>query len=206
MIVGHGDENGLVVPPKLAPTQVIIVPVDNSEELLEYCRELQTKLKEFDIRTKLDDRDDERFGFKLNKWEVKGVPIALKIGKKELEEQTVTAKRRDNGEEVQFSFDEVQEQIPKLLVRIQAYLLEKSRKIKEESTREVSNYEDFKVVLKEHKGFVKVYWNDNPEIEKKIKEDTMAVSRCLIEETSNDGVDFYTGEPSKTVWLFAQAY
>jgi prolyl-tRNA synthetase len=206
LIVGHGDDNGLIIPPKLAPIQVVIVPVDTSDIVLEYCRELEAKLKASDIRVKLDSRDDERFGFKLNKWEVKGVPLALKIGKSEVEGSLVTAKRRDSGDEVSIDKDGLEIECNKLLDSIQSDLLARSTRIKEEETREASNYEEFKDILKEHKGFIRVYWNDDPELEKRIKEETMGVSRCLVEETSEEGVDFYTGEPSNTVWLFAQAY
>lgn len=206
LIVGHGDDNGLVVPPKLAPIQVVVVPVDVSDELLEYCSKITDDLRAHGVRVKLDDRDDERFGFKLNKWEVKGVPLAFKIGNKELESGSITAKRRDNGEEATISAEEAFVAADKLLDSIQTDLLVKSTKIKEDNTRNAGSYEEFRQILKEHKGFVKVFWNDNPDIEKRIKEDTMAVSRCLIEESETEGVDFYTGEPSKTVWLFAQAY
>lgn len=206
LIVGHGDDNGLVVPPKLAPIQVVVVPVDVSNELLEYCSKITEELRAHGVRVRLDDRDDERFGFKLNKWEVKGVPLAFKVGNKELESGSITAKRRDNGEECTIIAGEAFEAAAKILDSIQADLLVKSTKIKEESTRNASSYEEFKQILKEHKGFVKVFWNDNPDIEKKIKEETMAVSRCLIEDSDVEGTDFYTGESSKTVWLFAQAY
>lgn len=206
LIVGHGDENGLIVPPKLAPIQVVIVPVDNSEEVLNYCKQVETKLKSANIRAKVDDRDDERFGFKLNKWEVKGVPLALKIGKAEVEDKAVSVKRRDSGEELKLSLGNLSAEVEQILDDIQKDLLKKSTKLKEENTREAKDYEEFKQILKEHKGFVKVFWNDNSDIEKKIKEETMAVSRCLISEGESGGVDFYTGESSKTVWLFAQAY
>lgn len=206
LIVGHGDENGLVVPPRLAPVQIVIVPVDTSDELIQYCKDLESRFKESDLRVKLDDRDDERFGFKLNKWEVKGVPLALKIGNSELEEKVVTATRRDNGEESKVPLNELIGGVKEILDEIQANLLAKSTKIKEDSTRDANNYEEFKTILKDHKGFIRVYWNDSKEIEEKIKEETMAVSRCMIEESDVEGIDFYTGEPSKTVWLFAQAY
>lgn len=206
LIVGHGDDNGLIVPPKLATIQAIVVPVETSEEILGYCSELRDELKKNAIRARVDDRDDERFGFKLNKWEVKGVPLALKIGKNESEARSVTIKRRDNGEEVTVAFEALSKTVVGLLTEIQANLLQKSTKTKEENTREASTYEEMQQILKEHKGFVKVYWNDNPEIEKKIKTETMAVSRCLLEESAEPGVDFYTGDPSTTVWLFAQAY
>ena len=205
LIVGHGDDNGLIVPPRLAPIQVVIVPVDTSDKLLEYCNLIMSKLKSAGIRVKLDDREDERCGCKLNKWEVKGVPVALKIGGKEAESKQVTARRRDSGEEVKFELESAAVKSSELLGSIQEELLIRSTKIKEESTREAVDYDQFKQIIQDHKGFVKVFWNDNPEVEKKIKEETMAISRCLISE-DEEGVDFYTGEPSKTVWLFAQAY
>lgn len=207
LIVGHGDDNGLIVPPKLAPIQVVIVPVDTSDELVDYCKEILELLKASGVRVKLDDRDDERFGFKLNKWEVKGVPLALKIGKSEMETREITAKRRDSGEESKFGVADAPFKCSELLEVIQTDLLAQSTKVKEENTRDVSSYDEFKQVLKEHKGgFIRVFWNDDTDIEKKVKEETMAVSRCMIEESDEEGVDFYTGEPSKTIWLFAQAY
>jgi prolyl-tRNA synthetase len=205
LILGHGDNNGLVLPPKLAPTQVVIVPIQTTDELLAYCNNLAKTLKQVGVRVKVDAREDERFGYKLNKWEVKGVPIAFKIGEKELEANMVTAKRRDNGEELQITEDQVANEVPVLLEGIQNDLLEKSRKIRDENTREASTYEEMKQILAEHKGFVKVFWNDNPEIEAKIKEETKAVSRCRIAVNQN-GTDFYTGEPASEVWLFAQSY
>lgn len=205
LILGHGDNNGLIIPPKLAPIQVVIVPVDTSEEVLSYCDAVADKLKSSGVRVQVDDRDDERFGFKLNKWEVKGVPLAFKVGGKEVEAEAVTAKRRDNGEEAQLYSTGIADRTKELLTDIQNALLEKSRKVRDENTREARSYEELKQILKDHKGFVKVFWNDDPEIEAKIKEETKAVSRCRI-ATNETGVDFYTGEPATDVWLFAQSY
>ncbi len=205
LILGHGDNNGLILPPKLAPVQVIIIPVETSEKLLEYCNELENDLLAADIRVRVDDRDDERFGFKLNKWEVKGVPVALKIGSKEAEAGTATAKRRDTEEEVSLDKSDIAEKVEWLLNSIQNELLEKSRKIRDENTRVATSYDEMKQILKEHKGFVKVFWNDNPEIEAKIKEETKAVSRCRI-AADQEGIDFYTGESATEQWLFAQSY
>ena len=147
-----------------------------------------------------------RFGLKLTEWEVKGVPVALMIGISEMDGREITAKRRDSGEETSFGVANVSSKCSELLDTIQVDLLARSTKVKEENTRDVKDYDEFKRVLKEHKGFVRVFWNDDSVIEKKIKEETMAVSRCMIEESDQEGVDFYTGEASKTVWLFAQAY
>ncbi len=205
LIMAHGDDNGLVLPPRLAPNQVVIVPIQTTKELLAYCDKLAASLSEAGIRVVVDSRDDERFGYKLNKWEVKGVPLAFKVGDKELETNMVTVKRRDNGEESRVKSGDLIVKTEELLEKIQTTLLEKSRKIRDENTREAASYDEFKAILKEHKGFVKVYWNDDAKVEAKIKEETKAVSRCRI-TTDVVGTDFYTGKPATDVWLFAQSY
>ncbi|MCX6727785.1 MAG: proline--tRNA ligase [Candidatus Saccharibacteria bacterium] len=205
LILGHGDDNGLVLPPRLAPKQVVIVPVKSNERLVAFSNELKATLRQAGIRADVDDRDDESFGYKLNKWDVKGVPVIFKIGEKEAADKTVTAKRRDTGEENHFAASDTAQETAKLLEIIQADLLVKSRQVRDENTREASTYEEMKQILAEHKGFVKVFWNDNSEIEAKIKEETKAVSRCCI-ETGKKGTDFYTGKPATEVWLFAQSY
>lgn len=205
LIMAHGDSNGLVLPPKLASIQVVLVPVQTDGELLDYCAKLEQQLLEAGIRAHTDNRDDERFGYKLNKWEVKGVPVILKIGNKELEQSVVTAKRRDTSEETTMAAGNISEELSKLLNTIQASLLEKSRAIRDAQTRQASTYDEMKQILKEHKGFVQVFWNDDPEIEAKIKAETKAVSRCRIASDGN-GTDFVTGKPAHDVWLFAQSY
>ena len=205
LILGHGDDNGLRLPPKIAPIQVIVVPVKPEGEALNYSAELVEILKQQGVRVQLDDRDDESFGFKLNKWEVKGVPLILKIGDREVESKTVSYRRRDILEDGSFNFDETAIKATQLLETIQSDMLQQSIAYRDENTREVSTYEEFKACIKEHKGFVKVHWEDNPEIEAKIKEETKATSRCRLEGES-EGTDFYTGKPVKDVWLFAQSY
>ena len=203
--MGHGDNNGLILPPRVAPVQAVIVPVNTKESTIAYAKDLEGILKGAGIRVKSDFRDDERFGYKLNKWEIKGVPLIFKIGDNEVEAQKVTIKRRDTGAEVTDDQSNLQKTVNELLETIQHDLLAKSRRIRDENTREAHSYEEMKEILANHKGFVKVFWNDNPEIEAKIKEETKAVSRCCIEE-GVQGVDFYTGEPATEVWLFAQSY
>ena len=205
LIMGHGDNNGLILPPCVAPVQAVIVPVNTKESTIAYAKDLEGILKGAGIRVKSDFRDDERFGYKLNKWEIKGVPLIFKIGDNEVEAQKVTIKRRDTGAEVTDDQSNLQKTVNELLETIQHDLLAKSRRIRDENTREAHSYEEMKEILANHKGFVKVFWNDNPEIEAKIKEETKAVSRCCIEE-GVQGVDFYTGEPATEVWLFAQSY
>jgi prolyl-tRNA synthetase len=193
------------LPPKLAPVQVIIVPVRTEAEQLDYCQQLCDILHKADVRVEIDSRDDERFGYKLNKWEVKGVPIILKIGDNEVESSQVTAKRRDDGSEKMFSKDNLEVETVEILDNIQNSLLEKSKQSNIANTREAKNYDEFKDILIKHKGFVKVNWNDNPDIEAKIKAETKAVSRCKI-ASDQPSIDFYTGEPASDVWLFAQSY
>ncbi len=119
--------------------------------------------------------------------------------------QQATIKRRDTAQEISVGVVDLETTNQQLLADIQTALLEKSRRVRDENTREASSYDEMKRVLTKHKGFVKVFWNDNPEIEAKIKGETKAVSRCCIAENV-EGVDFYTGEPTSQVWLFAQSY
>lgn len=205
LILAHGDNNGLVLPPQLAPIQVVIVPVRPESNLLEYGEVLKQELTAAGLRVEFDIRDDERFGYKLNKWEVKGVPVLVKLGDKEVDNQTVTCKRRDTGDEQSLERLTVVENIKQLLVTIQADLLAKSQATQDEQTHEAHSYDELKTILKEHKGFVKVFWNDDPEVEAKIKTETKAVSRCKIASNQN-GTDFFTGEPASDAWLFAQSY
>ncbi len=209
LILAHGDDNGLVLPPMLAPTQVVIVPVRvDDEHIVAYADKLHETLLAAGIRVATDKRDDESFGFRLNKWDVKGVPITIKLGTRELETEQATIKRRDTGEEQVKGYAEVSTYITELLVTVQKDMLAKSSKWKTEQTRDASTYTEFKNLLKEHKGFIKVAWNDDPQIEAKIKAETKASSRCrLLDEVASEGaVDFYTGKPAKDVWLFAQSY
>lgn len=205
IIMSHGDDNGLVLPPRLAPTQVVVVPVNTASKTLDYVKEVEGRLRNIGVRVKSDIRDDERFGYKLNKWETKGIPLILKLGDSEITQQSVTIKRRDTGEEATCDLSCLETTVKQLLDHVQSGLLEKSRQIRDQNTREAKTYEEMKDILAKHKGFVKVFWNDNPEVEAKIKEETKAVSRCCIKE-SVEGTDFYTGEPASEVWLFAQSY
>lgn len=205
LILAHGDDNGLCLPPKVAPVQVAIVPAKMTEDVIEFCRTLNSELKNSGIRSLVDERDDETFGFKLNKWEVKGAPVVIKVGPKEIGNGRLTCRRRDTLSDVEISRDDASGNINKLFEGIQSDMLNASRDYRDQNTREAKNYDEFKQIMKEHKGFIKVFWSDNPEVEKKIKDETKATTRCRIGEDPA-GIDFYTGEPAKDVWLFAQSY
>jgi prolyl-tRNA synthetase len=207
LILSHGDDNGLVLPPKMAPTQVAIVPIRPEEDMLHYATQVHGKLEKAGVRSILDARDDERFGFKLNKWEVKGVPITLKLGSQEAEKRVVTAQARFTGEQRELSLDTVEQDIQAWLDELQTAMLQASKDYLQANTREAKSYDEFKQLLQEHKGFVKVWWNDSKEIEEKIQAETKATSRCQpVDWPEGEGVDFYTGEPATKQWVFAQSY
>ncbi len=208
LILAHGDDNGLVLPPVLAPIEIVIVPVRcDNDEVVQYANGLAEVLRKDGRRVEIDVRDDESFGYRLNKWEVKGVPLVCKIGDRELEGKNVTVKRRDTGEETSIEAEKVVDGTSKLLQAIQEQLLASSEAWRDAQTREAKTYDEFKQILKDHKGFVKVTWNDDPAVEAAIKADTKATSRCrLVGDAASDSVDFYTGEPATDVWLFAQSY
>lgn len=204
LILAHGDDHGLKMPPRLAPIQVVVVPVKLEGSAFNYSSNVYNKLKDLGIRVQLDDRDDESFGFKVNKWESKGVPLVLKLGEREAKDEKISYRRRDTLEDGVLTLKELNE-ITTLLDSIQESMLQQSTKFRDENTRVAKNYEEFKQILEKNKGFVKVHWNDDAEIEAKIKEETKATSRLRLAEKSK-GIDFYTGEPATDVWLFAQSY
>ncbi len=206
LILAHGDDSGLILPPKIAPTQVVLVPAKIQDDVVQYAERLQQALEAAGIRALIDTRDDETFGFKLNKWEVKGVPIILKLGPKEVERGVTLIKRRDTGGEAELPIEESVIYITNLLDGIQAHLLELSKQHTRENTRVATNYDDFKRIMQEHKGFIKVHWNDNPEIEANIKQETTATSRCRLIGEDAPGIDFYTGKAADHTWIFGQSY
>jgi len=206
LILAHGDDNGLVLPPRMAPTQVAIVPVRPDPEVIHYCERIAEVLEAVDVRVVVDSRDDESFGYKVNKWEVKGVPLVAKIGGKEVEAAAVTLKARYGGEEKQLSLDSLPSVAVTWLEDIQQAMLDGQTAYLHENTRKAASYDEFKGIMNEHKGFVEVYWNDNPDVEKRVKDETKASSRCRLENDGSTGVDFVTGEPATDRWIFAQSY
>lgn len=205
LILAHGDDNGLRLPPKLAPTQVIILPVMADEELNTYANKLAAALKAKGVRALVDDRDDERLGYKINKWEVKGVPLRVEIGKRELEKGEITVVRRWDGKKETLAMDKFVASVAGRLDEIQITMLAESKAFVKERTRTAKTYDEFKELMTlDDKGFIEVFWNDDKETEAKIKAETKATSRCKIGE--GEGIDFYTGKPAKAKWIFAQSY
>jgi len=207
LIMTHGDDSGLILPPRLAPIQVIILPVKKEEKSLVACEEIAKLLKDIGVRTKIDDSDNETIGFRINKWELKGVPLRLELGPKEIEQGNVTVVRRDTGEKLVFPQQELAVKIIELLQLIQDDLYKKAEKFLKDNTHQVDNYDQFKEIISGSRGFISAFWCENAECEKKIKEETKATTRCLpLDTKEQNGKCVYCGQPAKYKWIFGQAY
>ena len=211
LIMAHSDDSGLVLPPKLAPIQVVIVPIYRTDEELEQisalAKELSKDLKNKNISVKYDDRDTLRPGFKFAEYEMKGVPVRLAIGGRDLENGTIEIARRDTKEKQTISRDGLVQHIEDLLVDIQSNIYQKALKFREENTREANSYEEFKELLETKAGFISAHWDGTPETEKRIKDETKATIRCIpLNNKLENGVCMLTGTPSTQRVLFARAY
>lgn len=216
LIMAHSDDNGLVLPPKLAPIQVVIVPIYKNEEQLANISEkvaaLKTALEAKDISVKFDNRDTYKPGFKFADWEMKGVPVRLALGPKDLANNTVEVSRRDiergeEGAKQVVSLDEVVAHIENLLVEMQESIYNRALKFRDEHITKVESYEEFKEVLDNQGGFVSAHWDGSGETEDQIKEETKATIRCIpLDAVEEEGKCIYTGKPSHKRVLFARAY
>ncbi len=211
LIMSHSDDKGLVIPPKLAPTQVVIVPIYKSDEGLAKITEAVLKIKKnlenLGISVKYDNRDTQRPGFKFAEHELKGVPVRMGIGERDLENGTVELARRDDLTKETVSIEGIENTIDQLLKDIQSNLFERAKKRNLELTTKVDTYEEFKKVLDEKTGFVLAHWDGTPETEEKIKEETKATIRCIpLNNAQEAGVCIYSGKPSTQRVVFARAY
>lgn len=210
LIMAHSDDNGLVLPPKLAPYQVVIVPIYKKEEQLnaisEKVNELMAKLKARGISVRYDDSDNRKPGWKFAQYELKGVPVRLALGPRDLENGTVEVARRDTLEKTSTNLENVDEYIEQLLEDIQKNIYQKALDFRAENTVKVDTYEDFKAAVKKG-GFVLAHWDGSSETEERIKNETKATIRCLpLEYEEEEGTCIYSGKPSGRRVLFAQAY
>lgn len=207
MILAHGDDQGLRLPPKLAPIQVIILPVKADEAIVRYAKDIEQKLLGARIRVKIDAREDQTLGFRINKWELKGVPLRIELGVKELESREATTVRRDTGEKTKVSFNELDKKIHSALDSIQKNLFHEAERFLQSNTREVVSYKEFKKIMTEQRGFLEAFWCGNPACEAKIKEETKATTRCLpLGAKEEKGNCISCGKPASHRWYFAQAY
>lgn len=210
LIMAHSDDNGLVLPPKLAPFQVVIVPIFRTEEELakidEKVEAISAKLKLLGVSVKYDNSDNRKPGWKFAEYELKGVPVRLAIGARDLENGTIELARRDTLSKETRAIEGVEEYIKTLLDEIQKNIFDKAFKFRAENTIEVNSYDEFKVAI-EKGGFIAAHWDGTPETEEKIKQETKATIRCIpLEGDKTPGSCMVTGKPSAQRVLFARAY
>ena len=210
LIMTHSDDNGLVLPPNLAPTQVVIVPIfkkqDQLDALMEKLNPLADELKKLGIRVQVDASDNATPGFKFAEYELKGVPLRLAMGGRDLENGTIELARRDTMTKETVSFDGIVETIQSLLKEIQDNIYQKALNFRIENTREVNTWEEFKEEIKKP-GFLLCHWDGTAETEEKIKAETKATIRCIpLEGDKTPGNCIYTGKPSSQRVIFAIAY
>lgn len=206
IIMVHGDNSGLVLPPMIAPTQVVIIPIaQHKEGVLEKAGELKDRLSSI-CRIKLDD-SDKSAGWKFSEYEMKGVPLRLEIGPKDMEKNQAVLARRDTGEKIVVSLDELETKIPELLKDIQANLLQKATERRDSKTYVAHNMEEFEKEINETPGFIKAMWCGDQACEDAIKEKTAATSRCIpFEQEEIDSVCVCCGKPAKHMVYWGRAY
>jgi prolyl-tRNA synthetase len=211
LIMTHSDDEGLVLPPKLAPLQVVIVPIyktlEQMEELREYMKPTMDSMKKKGISFKFDDRDTHRPGWKFAEYEMNGVPVRIAVGGKDKENQQIEVARRDTKEKMSMGIEGAAESIQQLLEDIQDHMFQKALKFRNESIREANNWDEFIHMINHVGGFVSAHWDGTPETEQKIKELTKATIRCIpLDQKKEAGTCILTGNPSSGRVLFALAY
>jgi prolyl-tRNA synthetase len=211
LVMAHGDDEGLIIPPKIAPLQVVIVPIykggDQKGKIDEKVNDLIKYLKTLGIRVKYDDSDNARPGWKFAEYEKKGVPIRIAIGARDLENNTVEIARRDTREKLSVPMDGLAERIQQLLIQIQQDIYNKALAFRESHITKADSWEDFQRILNEKGGFILAHWDGTPETETKIKELTKATIRCIpLNNEQEQGKCILTGKASSQRVLFAMAY
>jgi len=211
LVMTHSDDNGLVLPPNLAPIQVVIVPIYRGEEQLEMisikAKQIMSELKAKGISVKFDNRDTHKPGWKFAEYELKGVPLRIAMGPRDMENGTVELARRDTLTKEIVNQDELVATIEDLLAKIQTSLFDKAKDYRNDHITKVDNFDDFKNVLNDKGGFVSAHWDGTSETENKIKDQTKATIRCIPNEYDDeDGVCIFSGKPSTKRVLFAKAY
>ncbi len=212
LIMAHSDDNGLVLPPNLAPVQVVMVPIFNKEEqlgaILGRMNEIREQLEKLGISVKIDDRDNLRSGFKFAEWELKGVPVRLAIGPRDLDSNTVEVARRDTLAKESVSGDIVVEHVKNLLEEIEKNIYQKALDFRDSHIYKVDTWDEFKAQI-EKGGFLLCHWDGTPETEAKIQEETKATIRCIPADScvcEEEGKCIYSGKPSHRRVVFARAY
>ena len=211
LIMTHSDDNGLVLPPKLAPTQVVIIPIyktpDQLPTISEKALEIKRKLEAMGITVKYDDRDSFKPGWKFNEYEFKGVPVRIAIGPRDLEQGTAEICHRDTLEKASCPLDGIENRVKELLDEIQKNLFQKAADYRAANTRKADTWEEFKEILDTKGGFILAHWDGTTETEERIKEETKATIRCIpFDAVEEEGKCIYSGKPSHRRVIFARAY
>lgn len=211
LIMAHSDDQGLVMPPRLAPLQVVIVPIykgdDQKRVIDEKVESIMAELKAAGVRARYDDSDNARPGWKFAEYELKGVPVRLALGARDLEQNVVEVARRDTKEKRTVGLDGISGHVKSLLEEIQMNLYDRAKAYRDSHITSVDSWEEFKDVLANKGGFISAHWDGTGETEEKIKDETKATIRCIpLENPQEEGKCIYSGKPSKQRVLFAQAY
>ncbi len=211
LIMTHSDDNGLVLPPNLAPLQVVIIPIykgaEQQQQIAKVAENLKAQLEEKGVRVKFDNRDKFKPGYKFNEYELKGVPLRIAIGPKDLEKNTVEVARRDTLEKIIIPQQEVLMHVTEQLDQMQEALFQKALDFRANNMTEVNDYDEFKKILDQKGGFLLAHWDGTAETEEAIKKETKATIRCIpLTEKKETGQCIYSGKPSLQRVVFAKAY
>ena len=212
LVMAHGDDSGLKFPPRVAPVQVVIIPIsigDWKESILPLARNIEKDLMKEGLRVKLDEREEFTPGWKFSEWEMRGVPLRVEIGPRDIEEKKVVVVRRDTGKKEAISQASLNKRVLGILKDIQKSMFEMALKFQRENTYEVKNYDEFKAVMESKRGFIKAFWCGDQDCEEKIKDETMATIRVIPLEQDGEGAKgkcVFCQKPSETLVFFAKAY
>ena len=211
LVMAHSDDDGLILPPRIAPLQVVIVPIykgdDQKQQIDGKVKTIVQELKEAGIRVKYDDNDNNRPGWKFAEYEMKGVPVRIAIGARDLQNNVAEVARRDTKEKQSLSLDGIVDRVKQLLEEIQQNLYNKALDYRKDHTTKADNWEEFVKLLDEKGGFIAAHWDGTAETEEAIKEKTKATIRCIpLNNKKEEGKCILTGKPSSQRVLFARAY
>jgi prolyl-tRNA synthetase len=211
IIMAHSDDNGLVLPPKLAPVQVVIIPIfrkdEDKERISEAALRIKKNLEAKGVLVKYDDRDTQTPGYKFNEYEFKGVPVRLALGPRDLDNGTVEVARRDTMEKEVLQINDIENKIVHLLEQIQQNMFNKALTFRDDNTHYVNTWDEFVDTIENKAGFIYAHWDGTPETEQKIKDETKATIRAIpLNGKMEVGKCIYTGNPSKQRVVFARAY
>ncbi len=212
LVMAHGDDSGLKFPPSIAPVQVVIVPISAGnwkENILPLAQDIEKSLEKEGLRVKLDKREEFTPGWKFSEWEMRGVPLRVEIGPKDIEKKQVVVVRRDTGKKENVAQASINKKLPEMLKEIQKNMFEMALRFQQENTHEVKDYKEFKAIMESKKGFIKAFWCEDRDCEEKIKEETMATIRVILmdkDKKADRGKCVFCQKSTETVVYFGKAY